>query len=214
MADCRRRWREVELYLVSGAERADEIELVRRAARGGVSICQLRAKGCSEAVLYPRAERLSALCAELDLPLIINDQPKLARRLDAAGVHLGQSDGPLAAARDVLGEGKLIGRSTHSEREAEAAAREGADYIAVGCVFPTRSKPDARPLEAGVLERIAFSCPVPVFAIGGIGPVQAGQLASRGIRRAAVISAIWDSPHPEQAAAALTRELELRTNDS
>jgi len=182
--------------------------LIRRAVSGGVSICQLRAKGCSEEVLYPRAEKIATLCAELDLPLIINDDPNLARRLDAAGVHLGQQDGPMAAARDIIGEGKWVGRSAHSEREVEAAVHEGADYIGLGTVFPTLSKPDARAVASGILERVLATCPVPVFGIGGIGVPQARELAARGLRRVAVISAIWDAARPEEAARKLLEQLE------
>lgn len=197
----------VELYLVSGEEKENEPELVRRAAAGGVTLFQLRAKGVDERALLSRGERLAAACGELDLPLIINDQPRLARRLGAAGLHLGQADGPIAAARDVLGPGFLVGRSTHGVAEARRAEQEGADYIAIGSVFPTSSKPKASPCGLESVAEVLAAVKLPVFAIGGIAAANVAALVTLGLRRVAVISAIWDAPDPEAAAMALTKKL-------
>lgn len=172
-----------------------------------MTLFQLRAKGISEEELLPRAERLASLCAEISLPLIINDHPRLARRLGAVGVHLGQADGSVAAAREVMGTGFVVGCSTHNISEVREAVRQGADYIALGSIYPTASKPGVKPCGTGVLRQVLAESRVPVFAIGGVNASNAAELAALGARRVAVISAIWDAPDPVAAATELMSKL-------
>ncbi len=179
------------------------MDLLRRAAAGGVTLFQLRAKGIAEEKLLPRAERLASLCAEINLPLIINDHPRLACRLGAVGVHLGQADGSVAAAREIMGPGFVVGRSTHNISEVSEAVRQGVDYIALGSIYPTASKPGVKPCGTELLRQVLAESRIPVFAIGGINAGNVAELAAEGARRVAVISAIWDAPDPKVAAAQL-----------
>lgn len=157
---------------------------------GGVDVLQLRAKGRLLPEILKWARMLGPLCRDVGVPFIVNDYADLARASGADGVHLGQDDGPLAAARDALPPGFIIGRSTHSPAQAAAAVIEGADYIGFGPLFPTPTKP-GRPaigleniseVEAGVGSKL------PVFCIGGINSGNLGHVIEAGARRVVMVS--------------------------
>lgn len=192
----------LRLYAVTGSSRpggpplAAQVEAV---LQGGASMVQLRAKGCPPAQLLPTAQALAALCHRYGVPLIVNDDPLLALRAGADGVHLGQGDLPCSQARALLGPGRIIGVSAHDPAEAEAALRAGADYLGAGAVFATATKPDATPLDHGLLRQIC-AVGLPVVAIGGIGAENLPQLAGTGVCGVAVVGALFGAADPAAAA--------------
>lgn len=172
---------------------------------GGAHLLQLRAKGKDLATIERVARRLLPLCRAAGVPFILNDFPALAAALDADGVHIGQDDGPLAAAREIVGPGKLIGRSTHSLGQARAALAEGFDYIGFGPLFPTPTKA-GRPAiglhEIAAMEREVGS-QIPAFCIGGITRQTLPQVLAAGARRVVIVSDLLKADHVQAA----TREV-------
>lgn len=169
---------------------ADAASTAARLLEGGADLLQLRAKGKDAATIRRVAEELMPLCRAANVPFILNDFPELAAELGADGVHIGQDDGPLAAAREIMGPGKLIGRSTHSLDQARAAMAEGFDYIGFGPLFPTPTKA-GRP---GIgLENIAtmereVGSQIPAFCIGGIKRGNLTEVLAAGARRVVIVS--------------------------
>lgn len=167
---------------------ADTADLLR----GGVQVVQLRAKGMSESEIEGIAEELLPLCRQAEVPFIVNDFVEIALRVGADGVHLGQDDGALQQAREVLPSGALVGRSTHSLAQAKAAMEEGADYIGFGPLFPTPTK-QGRP---GIgLENIAqaehsVGSHLPMFCIGGIKLENLDTVLEAGARRVVIVSGL------------------------
>ena len=184
-------------------DRAEEVTSALLA--GGADILQLRAKNQDLPTIQRVAEKLLPLCRAAGVPFILNDFPHLAATLGADGVHIGQDDGPLSAAREIMGAGKLIGRSTHSLAQAKAALAEGFDYIGFGPLFPTPTKA-GRPAiglhEIGPMEQQVGS-QIPAFCIGGIIPATLPQVLAAGARRIVVVSALLQAPD----IAAATREI-------
>jgi len=176
---------------------------------GGAHLLQLRAKGKDLATIRRVAEKLLPLCRAAGVPFILNDFPELAAAIDADGVHIGQDDGPLSAARDIVGPGKLIGRSTHSLDQARAALVEGFDYIGFGPLFPTPTKA-GRP--AIGLEEIAMmenqvGAQIPAFCIGGITPETLPAVLAAGARRVVVVSALLQAADVAAATRAVRERL-------
>jgi len=188
-------------------ERSEEVTAALLA--GGADFLQLRAKNHDLATIERVARRLLPLCRAAGIPFIINDFPDLAAAIDADGVHIGQDDGPLAAARDIVGPGKIIGRSTHSLEQARAALAEGFDYIGFGPLFPTPTKA-GRPAiglhEVAVMERDVGSH-IPAFCIGGITPETLPQVLAAGARRIVVVSALLQAPDVKAATRAVREAL-------
>lgn len=148
------------------------------------------------------AHSLRVLCAEAGVCFIVNDDPLLARQVEADGVHLGQGDGEVAAARRLLGDARCIGVTCHDQWPlARQAVAEGADYVAFGAMFPSTTKPDA-PRATPQLFMRAAALGVPKVAIGGITPDNAGQAMAAGADLAAVIAGVFDAPDPLAAARA------------
>ena len=146
------------------------------------------------------AENLKNLCSEYEARLIINDLPELAHDIDADGVHLGQEDMSIIQARQILGHQKLIGVSTHSVDEALKAEAHGADYIAIGSIFPTGSKEDTSLVGLKTLSKVRKAVRIPVVAIGGITPDGAFEALEAGADAIAVISGIMADADPARAA--------------
>ncbi|GAB7009249.1 thiamine phosphate synthase [Halorubrum trueperi] len=189
----------------------DTTSIVEAAIAGGVDAVQLRDKDRSARDRYRLGRRLRDLTAAADVPLIVNDRVDLAAAIDADGVHLGQSDLPVAVARDRLGDGAILGCSTSTVAEAEAARSAGADYLGVGAVYGTDSKdvPDAtNGIGTDRVAAIADAVDVPVFGIGGIDATNADAVAAAGATGAAVISAITAAEDPEAATATLREVIE------
>ncbi len=179
---------------------------VEQALRGGVTMVQLREKELDEDELLREAFAVKEVCDRYGVPLIINDNIGIALEVDAAGVHLGQSDEDVARAREVLGPEKIIGVSARTVEQARQAQSRGADYLGTGAVFPTGTKRDAEVIGRDTLTEICRSVSIPVAAIGGITADNVRELAGSGISGIAVISAIF-AQDDTRAAAALLRQL-------
>ncbi len=188
--------------------RPDLAARVEAAVRGGVDIVQLRDKRATREELLPLAEELREICVRDGALFTVNDDIELARLSQAAGVHLGQEDEPLARARELLGPDAVVGRSAGTMEEAMGAVREGADYLGVGTVFATPTKPDAAVTGLALVEGVAREqLPVPWFAIGGVTLKTALEVAAAGAKGFAVVRAILDAEDPEVAARELRRLL-------
>jgi len=202
------------VYLVTSPKRPVDllVSIVAAALDGGVSVVQLRDKGAySDAEQKAAGQALRELCTSHDVPFLVNDDPELARRLDADGVHVGSDDPSPVIARKVLGPGAIVGVTVYGRPgEEDAAVRAGADYIAVGPFFPSPTKPGEPLLPLDVLDGVVHRSRVPVFAIGGITAANAGLFARHGIAGIAVVSAIMDAADPRGAAGSLRRAF-LRT---
>jgi thiamine-phosphate pyrophosphorylase len=194
------------LYLVSPARlRAGELaELVSELVSAGVDVLQLREKEMEAADLLRVGEPVAAACRDAGVPFIVNDRPDVALALGADGVHLGQNDLPVAVARRILGDA-IVGCSTHAEAEIDAAgaARPGPDYIAVGPVHATPTKPGRPGTGLDLVSYAAASAAPPWFAIGGIDRATLPSVLEAGARRIVVVRAITESPAPPEAAAEL-----------
>ena len=186
------------VYLITPDE-ADTARLLARVApllAAGATWLQYRNKGADPALCNAQARALQALCAAQGVPLIINDDVALAKAVGAAGVHLGEDDGDIAAARALLGRAALIGASCYDQLAlAEDAVAAGADHVAFGAFFPSRSKATTRRAHPGLLRQSA-ALGVPRVAIGGLTPDNAGPLVAAGADLLAVISGVFDAPDP------------------
>lgn len=176
-------------------------ERVEAAVRGGTDIVQLRDKHASREELLPLAEALREICARSGALFTVNDDVELARLSGAAGVHLGQEDGPVSSARELLGPGTIVGRSAGTLEEALEAIREGADYLGVGAVYGTPTKPDGEVSGLDLVRELAKAdITVPWFAIGGVTTETAREVADAGAPGFAVVRALLDAENPEAAA--------------
>jgi thiamine-phosphate pyrophosphorylase len=192
--------REARLILVTDP-RPDLASRVEAAVRGGVDVVQLREKRTERKDILSLAEELREICVRRGALFTVNDDIELARLSGADGVHLGQEDEPPARAREILGPDALVGRSAGTVEEARRALREGADYLGVGTVFATPTKPDARVAGLALVQGVARSgIPLPWFAIGGITRETAPEVAAAGAPGFAVVRAILDAEDPEAAA--------------
>lgn len=189
------------LYLVIGARP----DIAEAALRGGVDIVQLRVKEVAADELLPVARGFRKLCSQHDALFIVNDLPELALRCGADGVHLGQDDMPVAQARRLLGEDILIGLSTHTA--GQVAAATAADYIGVGPVFATPTKPAVAPVGLDLVRTAKALAAVPWFAIGGIDSATIGAVTAAGATRVAVVRAIAAAADPGAAARSLAAHL-------
>jgi len=195
------------LYAVTPdiADTSDLLTRTEAALAGGARLLQYRNKSASAALRLVQARALLALCWEYQVPLIINDHLDLARALDADGLHLGVEDGSLAAAREQLGPGKILGASCYDRIEnAHEAVRRGADYVAFGSFFPSSVKPGAVRASLDLLREAKQRLTLPVVAIGGISAENAPQLIAAGADGVAVISALFDADDVKLAARRLS----------
>lgn len=182
-------------------------EKVREALDGGVSFVQLREKDLDRDKIIKEAEEIKKVCAEFDVPFVIDDDVMLAKELDLDGVHVGQKDMEAGKVREILGKDKIVGVSCQTVAEAVLAEKEGADYIGVGAVFNTSSKDDADDVSHDTLEAITKAVSIPVIAIGGINKENVKELKDRGIAGVAVISAIFGQNDIWMATMDLKREV-------
>lgn len=165
-------------------------ESVELAIKGGVSVVQLREKDCTSREFYKLAKAVKIITDAYEVPLIINDRVDIALAIGADGVHLGQKDIPVRVARDLLGADKIVGATANTVELAEEAFRAGADYLGVGDVFGTTTKPDTRHITLEELRAIRQAVKIPVVAIGGINQENISLLRETGVDGAAVISAV------------------------
>lgn len=165
-------------------------EAVELAIQGGVTVVQLREKDCTSRQFYEEAEKVKAITDAYEIPLLINDRLDIALAVGADGVHLGQTDIPVWAARDILGADKIVGATANTLEKAEEAWKSGADYLGVGDVFGTSTKADTIHVTLEELAAIKKRVEIPVVAIGGINAENISLLKGTGVDGAAVISAI------------------------
>jgi len=195
----RERLQDARLLLVTDP-RPDLASRVASAVRGGVDIVQLRDKHASREELLSLAGELKEICEHGDVLFTVNDDAELAWLSSAAGVHLGQEDGAMESVRRVLDPHAILGRSVSSVEEAHEAVREGADYLGVGTVYATPTKP-GEAVGLALLREITWSgISVPWFAIGGVTFETARELAEAGAPGFAVVRAVLDAEDPESAA--------------
>jgi thiamine-phosphate pyrophosphorylase len=191
VTDRRERLHRSRLYLVCDDRPNDFLEA---ALRGGVEIVQLRMKDAPDDVILRAAERF----ARHNVLVIINDRPDLAAAAGADGVHLGQDDVPVGEARAIVGADRLIGLSTHTPEQIDAAA--GVDYVGVGPVYETPTKPGRAAVGLELVRYAADHARVPFFAIGGIEAGNVAAVRAAGAERIAVVRAVADALDPEAAA--------------
>jgi thiamine-phosphate pyrophosphorylase len=168
---------------------------VEAALSGGVAAVQYRDKSADVARRHEQASELVALCHQFRVPLIVNDDLRLADLCDADGVHLGRDDGSLLEARIILGKDRLIGASCNqSLDQARAAQAAGVDYVAFGSFFPSTTKPTAARADADLLRLATQAIHIPIVAIGGITLANAPPLLDAGADSLAVLSALFAEP--------------------
>ena len=197
------------LYLILEArpDGRDAVPIVEAALRGGVDIVQLREKELPDGELVAVARRLAAACNRAGALFVLNDRPDLAAACNADGVHVGQDDVPPAEARRLAGAGRFVGLSTHSSAQVAAAHAADVDYIGVGPVWETATKPGRSAVGLELVAEAARSARLPWFAIGGIDLANLAQAREAGATRLAVVRAIRDATDPEAAARAFRSAL-------
>ena len=183
-------------------DESQAVGMTRSLLDGGVGVLQLRAKAHQPDALLPLAILLREACDEFSIPFVVNDHVNLARDCRAHGLHLGQDDGNLLAAREVLEDGVIIGRSTHSVEQARSALEEGADYIGFGPLFPTPTKEGRPAIGLGDISEVqsTVGSKIPVFCIGGIKPVNLTEVIAAGARRCVVVSHLLQADSPKEEA--------------
>ncbi|MDJ0680424.1 MAG: thiamine phosphate synthase [Xenococcaceae cyanobacterium MO_167.B52] len=184
------------LYLVTSPEE-NLFQVVESALQAGLTLVQYRDKESHDSLRLGIAQQLCQLCHEYNALFIVNDRVDLALAVNADGVHLGQQDIPVSLAREVLGFGKIVGRSTTNKEELSKALSESVDYVGVGPIYQTPTKPGKPAANVDYIKYVIENCPIPWFAIGGINLSNIGEVLSAGIRRVAVVRAIMQAEQPD-----------------
>jgi thiamine-phosphate pyrophosphorylase len=201
----------VRIYLITDA--APLLRPIERfleeAIAGGVAMVQLREKSVDDKSLLDVARRCTATCRRLGVPFIVNDRPDIALLANADGVHLGQEDLPVADVRRIVGSDAIIGLSTHSREQVDAARSSPVDYIGVGPVWATPTKPGRAAAGLELVRYAAAHAAMPFFAIGGIDPSTAADVVGAGAKSVSVLRWIAQSAEPRGAAQAMMRALAL-----
>ncbi|MBI3319533.1 MAG: thiamine phosphate synthase [Candidatus Omnitrophica bacterium] len=199
------RWR---LYVIidhAAAQDRDLAWVAERAIQGGADVIQLRHKTASVRQLIAEAERLMRVTRAAQIPFLINDRVDVAVAVGADGVHLGQDDLPVPVARRFLGPTGIIGKSTHSLQQALEAEQEGVDYLAVGPIYPTPTKPDAPHVGLELIAQVKIRVRHPVVTIGGIDRVTLAEVVAAGADCVAVVRAVCRADDPQAAAEELKK---------
>ena len=200
-----------KLYAITDLQR-EETEILRKveaAYRGGADIVQLRAKTLSDEALYRLSLKFRKIADRYQKLLFVNDRPDLALAVRADGVHLGQEDLPMEALRRILQGRKIfIGRSTHSLSQALQAQKEGADYIGVGPIFETPTKPATPAVGLRLIREVKKKIRIPFVCIGGIDPTNVRQVLLAGADRIAVVRAVFGARDVYRAAKNLREAME------
>jgi thiamine-phosphate pyrophosphorylase len=173
---------------------ADVSRVATSMISGGVDVLQLRAKQRSISDMTEVAHELRGITREHRLPLVINDHPEIARECGADGVHVGQHDLAVSAAKEAAGADCFVGRSTHSVEQAIKAADEGADYIGFGPLFATPTKPDYAPIGVADIRDVHARVKIPIFCIGGIKLNNLRDVIAAGARRVVIVSGLLQAP--------------------
>jgi thiamine-phosphate pyrophosphorylase len=202
---------DLSLYLVLDpvlSEPLGMVETVRRAVAGGITMVQLRHKHASTSTMIETGRALKAALAGTGVPLIVNDDIETACAIDADGVHIGQSDMGTESARQRIGKDRILGLSIGSLEEAQALNSSHLDYVGIGPIFPTSTKPGHPPaIGFEGLAAIAQVTSLPAVAIGGLKVEHVAAVFAAGVNGVAVVSAICGQPDPELAARSLMSEI-------
>ena len=195
------------LYLCT-PDRPDLAPFLEACLRGGVDVVQLRDKHLEARPLLGRARLAADVCRDFGVPFLLNDRPDLALDAGADGVHVGQEDASPALARRILGPSALVGLSTHAPAELDAAEPEPVDYVSVGPVVPTPTKPGRPGTGTGYVSYAAARCHRPWFVTGGVAPDTVGAMAAAGARRFVVVRWLTGASDPEASARMLRRAID------
>lgn len=210
---------DTSLYFITDSTGFSEDEFLNRvelALKGGVTLLQLREKDKSTREYLELAKKVRSLCSKYSVPLIIDDRVDVALAVDAEGVHLGQSDMPVAIARKLMGDLKIIGATAKTVAQALEAFNSGADYLGVGAIYPTTTKVKTVITSVETLSDICSAVPIPVNAIGGLNKDNIDVLKGTRISGICVVSAIMKDDNPKNAAEELKRRFkyEISTDNS
>lgn len=203
---------DLTLYLVTDSTYHSVESLLKtvdEACQGGVTLVQLREKNAGGKEYLEKAIKVKEITDKYQVPLIIDDRVDVALACDAAGVHVGGSDLPVATARMLMGPDKIVGATAKTVEVAKKAYEDGADYLGVGAIYPTSTKVVTVLTEVSVLENICQAVPIPAIAIGGLNGENMDILKGTSIAGIAVVSAIMKAEHPKEASA----ELKMRVNE-
>jgi thiamine-phosphate pyrophosphorylase len=199
----------VRLYVLTTESscKRDWLEVAAQAIAGGADCLQLREKSLESGELLTRAHKLVTLCKQHNVLSIINDRPDIALMSDADGVHVGQGDLPARDVRKLIGNGKILGVSTHTIEQAKQAVRDGADYIGVGPMFKSPTKPRDFVAGPAVAREVAASISIPAVAIAGINEENVDEVLASGVKAIAVTAAVAGCDDPAAAARRLKEKL-------
>ena len=206
---------DLSLYFITDSTNYTEEEFlfrVEQALKGGVTLVQLREKNRSTREYIALAEKVHTLTKAYNVPLIIDDRVDVALAMDAEGVHVGAEDMPVATARKLMGEGKIVGATAKTVPWALDVYEQGADYLGVGAIYPTTTKVKTVLTSTDTLRDICNAVPIPVSAIGGLNKDNIDVLAGIPIAGICVVSAIMKADDPKSAAEELknrAKELQL-----
>ena len=200
------------LYFITDSSNYTEQEFlsrVEKALQGGVTLMQLREKDKTTREYIELAEKVHAIAKRYNVPLIIDDRVDVALAIDAEGVHVGQSDMPVAIASKLMGENKIIGATTKTVEQAKEAYEQGADYLGVGAIYPTTTKVKTLLTSTDTLNDICHAVPIPVNAIGGLNKDNIDVLEGISVAGICVVSAIMKADDPKKA----TEELKAKAKE-
>jgi thiamine-phosphate pyrophosphorylase len=186
LTDCRL-YGIVDLNYVDAAE---AVRVTEKLIEGSVDLIQLRGKQKSVPELVDLAVELHEVTRRSSIPLIVNDHAEIAKKVPVEGVHVGQGDDPIAVVRDKVGRQVIVGKSTHSLKQARAARDEGADYIGFGPIFATPTKPDYQPIGLADIKQVYIDLALPIFCIGGIKIDNLPQVMAAGAERVVIVSGL------------------------
>lgn len=190
-----RQLEQAQLYLVTSPI-DNLIDIVEAALQGGLKLVQYRDKDANDTMRIEQAKQLCQLCHAYEALFLVNDRPDIALAVGADGVHLGQQDLPVAVAREILGSQRIIGQSTTNPDELQQAIEAGADYVGVGPVFETPTKPGKAAAGFEYVQYAHDHCPIPWFAIGGIDVNNLNDVLEHQTKRVAVVRAIMEAEQP------------------
>lgn len=202
--------RDFKLYVIIDRKTCGERDIVyvaKEAVAGGADAIQLRDKETSARELIKCGLAIRKLTRKARVLFVINDRPDIARAVDADGVHLGQDDLPIEVARSILGRNKIIGLSTHSLMQAKEAQKNGADYIGVGPIYATPTKPEYNAVGTDLIKKVKDAIKIPFVAIGGIDSSNIDEVLAAGATRIAVVRAVCGAENIRSAARYLKERL-------
>lgn len=203
------KYKKSPLYLVTSPD-DNILSIVEAALQGGLTLVQYRDKNSEDTIQLEIAQKLCQLCHKYDALFIMNDRADIALSVNADGVHLGQQDISIALARQIVGPNRIIGRSTTNPQEMAKAIAEGADYIGVGPVYATPTKPDKPAVGLDYVKYAKENSPIPWVAIGGIDLNNLNDVISAGAQQVAVVRAIMKADNPTKATQELLAKLSLK----